>query len=205
VCRLRIYSFDPEAYFNHNARLYTKIYVPCPKPNPVHYTPTEGDNWEKVEELISEVALHKIDITGDYGDWVKIGAALANEFGPGGRGYFHSISQYYPKYEPAETDKLFNHCLQNNYSKVTISTLFYIADNYGIRFKSAPAEPEKFLTVKDLKELALKHIGEYNHLPGGELAREVGIKAFNQMIDKNIIIPAKPLINEYCLTDSYPY
>lgn len=204
VCRLRIYSFDPEAYFNHGARPYNKIFTPVHKPVPKYDTPAN----DKVEKIISEIALHKIDITGTYEDWLKIGCALANEFGPGGRGYFHTISQYYPKYDPAETDKLYNHCLRNDYSKLTISTLFYIADNYGIRFKTPGpmvAPPEKLLSAKELQEMALKHIGEYNHVPGGELARKVGGMAFNQMIDSNIIIPAEPLINEYCLTESYPY
>lgn len=206
VCRLRIYSFDPEAYFNHAAKPYTKIFVPQPKPAPKYDTPTNGDNREKVEKIISVIALHKIDITGNYEDWLKIGCTLTSEFGSAGRRYFHEISQFYPKYEPAETDRLFNHCLKKDYSKVTISTLFYIADNYGIRFKSVPpVEPEKFLSVKDLKELAIKHIGGFNHLPGGELARKVGVKALNQMIDNKIIIQAQPLINEYCLTDNYPY
>lgn len=205
VCRLRIYSFDPEAYFNHCAKPYTKIYIPQPKPAPKYDTPTTGDNREKVEKVISEIALHKIDMTGNYEDWLKIGCSLANEFGAGGRGYFHNVSQFYPKYETNETDKLFNHCLKNDYSKVTISTFFYIADSYGIRFKELKRKPEKFLSSKDLKELAMKHIGEFNHLSGGELARKVGVKSFNQMIDNHIVMQAKPLINEYCLINSYPF
>lgn len=199
VCRLRIYSFDPEAYFNHNARPYSKIFIDRPKAGPKYDTPAN----DKIEKLVSEITLHKIDITGNYSDWLKIGCSLANELGPGGRGYFHNISRYHLKYDPTETDKLFNHCLHNQYSKVTISTLFYIADNYGIRFKQD--RPETLLSVNDLNEMARKHIGEFNHLPGGDLARKVGTHTFNQMIDNKIIIPASPLINEYCLTDSYPF
>jgi len=205
VCRLRIYSFDPEAHFNHAAKFYTKIYVPQSKTPPKYDTPTNGDNREKVEKIISEIALHKIDLTSNYEDWLKIGCAFCNEFGAGGRGYFHKVSQFYPKYEPDETDKLFNHCIKNDYSKVTISTFFYIADSYGIRFKEVKRKPEKFLSAKDLKELAMKHIGEFNHLSGGELTRKVGIKTFNQMIDYKIVMQAEPLINEYCLIDNYPY
>lgn len=204
--RLRIYSYDPEGHFNHNARPYTKIYQPRPKPAPAYQTPTEGDTREKVETLITEIALHKVDITADYSDWVKIAAALSNEFGPGGRGYFHRISQFYPKYDPDETDKVFNACLRNDYNKVTISTLFYIADNYGIRFKAGSMEPpDQFLTVKDLKALALQHIGECNHLSGGELGRKIGTRTLNQLIDNKIIMQAEPLVNEYCLTNGTPF
>jgi hypothetical protein len=207
VCRLRIYSFDPEGYFNHNALPYTKLYVPRPKPAPAYHTPTEGENREKVERIIAEIKLNRIDITSDYEDeWFAIAAAFANEFGPNGRGYFHEVSQFHPKYDQQETDRLFNAVLRKRYLKFSIGSFFHIADNYGIRFKAPPMEPpEKFLTVRDLKALALQHIGEFNHLPGGELARKIGTRTFNQLIDNKVITQVEPLINEYCLTNSTPF
>ena len=190
VCRLRIYSFDPEAHFNHNAKPYTKIFVPQPKTAPRYSTPTTGDNREKVEKIISELALHQIDITSNYEDWLRLACAFCNEFGTSGRGYFHNVSKYYNKYDPDETNRMYDNCLNKDYSKVTISTFFYIADSYGIRFKTEKKEPEKFLTSKDLEELAIKHIGEFNHVPGSELISKVGVKAFNQMIDNKIVTQA---------------
>jgi len=34
VCRLRFYSFDPNAYFNHNAEIFTRLIKPAPNEQP---------------------------------------------------------------------------------------------------------------------------------------------------------------------------
>ena len=50
------------------------------------------DTATRVEALIAALRAAGVDITADYNDWLKVGFALAGEFGEGGRGYFHDIS-----------------------------------------------------------------------------------------------------------------
>lgn len=130
VCRLRIYSWDPEGYFNHNAKLYTSILKPQAKKST---RPAYSDTRERVETIISQIKENKIDVTGSYEDWLKIGSALENEFGESGRGYFHAVSRYHAKYDVSETDHLFDSVLKCNNGKVSIGSFFHIAGDYGIK------------------------------------------------------------------------
>ncbi|MBR3291758.1 MAG: PriCT-2 domain-containing protein, partial [Bacteroidales bacterium] len=54
------------------------------------------DTGARVEALIAALKAAGTDITADYNDWLKVGFALAGEFGESGRGYFHAISSLYP-------------------------------------------------------------------------------------------------------------
>lgn len=140
VCRLRIYSWDPDAYFCHDALLYTKILKPQP---PRHLPrPPKGDTRDRVEAIISQVKERQIDITTDYkSEWFGLAAALANEFGEGGRGYFHTLSQFHPEYRPDDTDKLFDSVLRKSYTDWSIGTLFTVAKNHGITLRSEAPLP----------------------------------------------------------------
>lgn len=130
ICRLRIYSWDSEAYFNHNATTYTKILLPHPKPGK---RPAYSDTRERVEAVIERIQRDKTDITEGYKEnWFTLGCALSKEFGEAGRGYFHTISRFNPKYSPSATDTQFNHCLKHNYQQINIGSFFYIAERHGI-------------------------------------------------------------------------
>jgi hypothetical protein len=139
VCRLRIYSWDPDAYFNHHAVLYTKIQENKPAPVKQYPRPAMGDTRDRVEALIAMIREQGVDITASYKtEWFALAASLANEFGEGGRGYFHTLSQFHPGYNQRDTDDLFDSVIRKRYEEWHIGTLFAIAENYGIRLKSRP-------------------------------------------------------------------
>jgi hypothetical protein len=142
VCRLRIYSWDPDAYFNHNASIFQKITEP-PRPQQRSFPrPAHGDTRDRVEAIISQVKERQIDMTQSYkGEWFGLAAALANEFGEGGRGYFHTLSQFHPEYHQEDTDKLFDSVLRKTYTDWSIGTLFTVAKNYGITLKAEAVPP----------------------------------------------------------------
>lgn len=157
ICRLRIYSWDPDAYFNHNAECYVKILKPQPK-NATR--PALNDTRERVETIISQIKAGKIDITQDYKEgWLKIAASLANEFGESGRGYFHSISQFHAKYDANKTDAMFDNVLKHDY-KITIGSFFKIASDYGIKLK-----PDNIESSRRREELSFNHHAEVVPLP----------------------------------------
>lgn len=132
VCRLRGFSSPEGFYLNSNAVVYeglkSDIVMPIPK-SPVLI---RGDkDRERLQMLIDTICGMGIDITQDRGDWVKIGLALAGEFGEGGRGYFHQLSRFYHKYKYVQTDRQYNSILRCS-KNCSIRTIFYIAKKYGV-------------------------------------------------------------------------
>lgn len=129
--RLRFFSVDEKAYYNPNAETFV-----IPKKPKVKKSKFKGNasksNLNKVEAVVSLVEQNAIDITADYNDWVKIAGALYNAFGEVGRQYFHRVSKYNHGYKERTADVKFDNC--RSMSRITLSTFFYIADSYGIRY-----------------------------------------------------------------------
>lgn len=140
VSRLRGYSYDPAAYFNHAARPFGGIYTPAPqKPtyrNNRDYSQTAGSSSSvettrsNVEDVLTQLRGRSADMTGDNRQWFEIGCSLANEFGEHGREYFHDVSQYYPGYQSGETDRKFDYALTKRY-RYSIGTFFKYAQLAG--------------------------------------------------------------------------
>lgn len=105
----------------------------------------ESDTSSRVEALIDALRSSHADITSDYNDWLKVGFALAGEFGESGRGYFHAISSLYPDYDQAESDTKYTECLKSDNGRTDISTLFYLAKNQGVTLQQPENAPR---TVK---------------------------------------------------------
>lgn len=142
--RLRFFNIDEDAYINTNAKPFTleksrkvtKSHEKSQSHTKSHEKSQEDfkriTNAEKVHKIIEQVETHGIDITVDYNDWVKIGAALAREFGEDGRSMFHRLSNKNSGYNSRDCDKKFDSCKRMN--KINLSSLFFIAESYGIRY-----------------------------------------------------------------------
>ena len=123
---LRGYSYDPDAYFNHNATVF--IALDEPKTAKSFKRTNKGNNRRSnVETLIGQIQTDRIDITAGYDQWLRIGFSLADEFGESGREYFHAVSQYHPEYDEHKADSQYTNCLQSDGEGITIATLFHIA------------------------------------------------------------------------------
>lgn len=103
---------------------------------------SDTDTASRVEALIAELRASGRDITADYGDWLKVGFALASEFGESGRRYFHDISSLYSGYNQEESDTKYSECLKSDNGRTDISTLFYLAKNQGITLRRANVGPK---------------------------------------------------------------
>ena len=124
---------------------------------------SDTDTASRVEALIAELRASGRDITADYGDWLKVGFALASEFGESGRRYFHDISSIYSGYERQECDKKYDQCLKSDNGKTNIATLFYLAEKQGVRLphQEHSSRLNKVLTNTDAtsdKNVALSFI-----------------------------------------------
>lgn len=121
------------------------------------------DNTSRVEALIAQLKSSNADITSGYNDWLKVGFALASEFGESGRRYFHDISSIYSGYERLECDKKYDQCLKSDNGKTNIATLFYLAEQQGVRLphQEHSSRLNKVLTNTDAtsdKNVALSFI-----------------------------------------------
>jgi hypothetical protein len=117
--------FDPNEWRNK----------PAPKSEKkVKEAPVFNDTSSQVEELIQQIESRRIDLTTTYSDWIKIGFALADQFGEQGREYFHRISQMHSNYSREECDRQYTNCLKSNGSGVGIGTFFQMCKNEGITY-----------------------------------------------------------------------
>ena len=94
---------------------------------------TPSDTSTRVESLIQLLKANHADITSGYTEWLKVGFAIASEFGEAGRRYFHDISALYTGYDATECDKKYDECLKSDNGRTNISTLFYLAEQQGVK------------------------------------------------------------------------
>ena len=121
ITRLCFFSYDKDLYYNPQS----ETFIIEAKMNTI----------QQVEQLIQKIEQSRIDITGDYETWLKIGFAIESEFGETGRNYFHSVSKYNPDYSPETCNEQFDKCLKNNNSGIGIGTLFHYAKQNGISIR----------------------------------------------------------------------
>lgn len=147
VSRLRICSYDPEAYFNEEAITFNQVLeykkreTPKKKvelPSTIISTSRAGSENDKtakrVIKIINDVNQKGTDITDTYDNWFKIGCALSNYFGEQGRDMYHDLSQHHYKYSTESTDNQFDQCLKSSVSNpIGIGTFFFIAESYGFK------------------------------------------------------------------------
>lgn len=132
VSRLRVISHDPEAYLNLNAVPYNGLFEE-PRKQVKRYIPRNATSTdeERVARCVEQVSQ---DLTSNYQDWIEIGLSLAS-MGEIGRGYYHRLSSFHPKYNQRETDRKFDNLLKTNRNQVGLGTFFQIMDNYGYKWK----------------------------------------------------------------------
>lgn len=96
---------------------------------------------DDIDLVVSRIEASHTDITGSYSDWLNLGFALADEFGEGGRDYFHRISKFYAKYSLTDCNKQFDQCLKSRGHGITIKTLFHLAKQAGIDVVTQSVKP----------------------------------------------------------------
>lgn len=129
VCRLRCQSYDLYQYVNLRAKPFSGIYRE-PKHFRQQYVFDDIDTEDKVGQLCREIAQRHIDLTANYDDWMKIGAALSS-LGESGRQWFHICSAQNSSYNQAECDRKFNNLLRST-RRIGIGTFLYACKNAGL-------------------------------------------------------------------------
>lgn len=176
ISRCRFVSFDADAYFNHDADVYTGILKESireqeasVKPQQKQYhRPTYFNNntLEKVWECVDIIQDRKLDFAPDYDTYIKTGFALAS-LGEDGREIFHAVCQYSTKYNYKDADVDFTNCLKKG-REITLGTFFYYCNDYGINeSKQNEYIPKNWKIYQPPKEI-LQKIKERNEQPHHE-------------------------------------
>ena len=198
VSRLRIYSFDSKAYFNHDAEPFNLTGNHKQTDHAINKKLTANNNQIKKRNhvvndninlfdfCINEIKSKNIDICPGYSEWFAVGCALANEFGETGRNYFQIISNQYLGKHTVNPDKQYNDCLKHSYS-YDIATFFYYCEQSNIKYKSC-LHTQKPTYVNDIKNYwngfpnALK---EFKQTPDKRVSYFNEFKSDNQTVNIN--------------------
>jgi hypothetical protein len=133
VSRGRYVSHDPQIYV-HSKSTKWNSYIPKKEVTKVIekkiiFVKSDFD------AIVNEVNNRKIDLAGNYLNWIRIGFAIADKFGEDGRSYFEIISQY-RQGEQAKNSTLickqYDACIKSNGSGITISSFYWFAKQAGI-------------------------------------------------------------------------
>ena len=104
--------------------------------SPMEAAPSNS-NWTsslegQIEEITRRIEVTGTDITATYDAWLRLGFALVEALGEGGRPYFHRLSRFYPGYSQQEADTQYNNCLKARGHGVTPKSFFQLAKENGI-------------------------------------------------------------------------
>jgi predicted transcriptional regulator len=127
-------KFDPQQWLNKTSDIEPLIpHSNLPNDNPIDSIPTSNHEInDNTELVVSRIEQAMKDLTANYSDWLSLGFAFANEYGEGGRGYYHRISKFYPSYSMTNCDKQYDQCLKAKGHGITIKTFFHLAKQAGI-------------------------------------------------------------------------
>lgn len=148
--RPRFVSYDPELFINENCLLFKK-YLPKEKKRKITsaiFVKTEFD------EVINKMVAANVNCVEDYRDWLAISFGLADQFGEGGRWYFHKLSSCSSKYETSMCDRQYTHALKREGrggSKITIATIYWFAKQAGINIYSQKTKRVASITSSQKK------------------------------------------------------
>lgn len=208
VGRTRYVSYDPELYLNKDSNIFDEYHLIKRDVTPKKKkSASKGD----IESVVQKVENAGIDITNDYQDWLKIGFALADEFGEDGRNFFHRISAQHPEYDHNETEGKYDSCLRDH-RNVHIATLFHIFQQYDIRPDRGDTEPLFYYeevvgvdksTGEELTEFKISRTGLIDFLEHhgfGKIISEEQIQ-FVQVVDnifaKKSLVQIQDFVNEH--------
>ena len=133
--RTRFVSWDPELYINENSISFKK-YLPKEKKRKITNAIFVQNEFDAVIEAMVSANISCVE---DYRDWRDIAFGLADQFGEGGRQYFHRLSSCSSKYENSMCDRQYSHAIARNgkqTNKITIATIYWFARQAGINTNS---------------------------------------------------------------------
>ncbi|ODS29744.1 MAG: ATPase, partial [Candidatus Scalindua rubra] len=205
VSRARYVSHDPELFINTHSKIF-KDYIKEPKEKEKLKVETNKGREEikqqveyvinQIEDrsiLIGEIETEEGHIKDKYNGWMRICFAFANEFGEGGRDFFHKVSKISSKYNQKDCDDQYDKCLKSNGEGITIATFFHYAKEAGLE---TTVPKTKKCVINDIKTLIDSSVDELKQLPVHEIRtrHRSGKRVFKPLREARIFKEGKHLI-----------
>jgi predicted P-loop ATPase len=151
VSRPRFLSYDPDLFLNEQSQVFKLYPKKETKQQQQKINNFSGGNHysQKFELILSRI---NKDLTNDYADWLKIGFAIASEYGEGGLDYFKYVSSFSHKYNEFECEKKYKTLLGDASNGVNISSFYYICQQNGIDITDQ-REVDQRKEIQRLKQL----------------------------------------------------
>ena len=94
----------------------------------------------KARAVTRELLRRGANIAEDYGDYLKLGFALANGLGCQGRELYHQLCRQSPKYREADCERKWQQCLNKTDGRTTIASFYNMAKQAGVDLSSIARE-----------------------------------------------------------------
>ena len=121
-------SFDPVVWAGHSADVRQPKRQPISTRQPL--LPME--ELAKAKAVARELVRRGANIADSYGDYLKLGFALANGLGNEGRELYHELCSISPKYREGDCERKWQQCMRQNDGRTTIATFYQMAKKAGI-------------------------------------------------------------------------
>lgn len=119
ISRIRYVSFDPDLFINEKSKVF-KTYIQENKVNNEERIPHSDARFGFV---LNNIEKAEKDITGNYVTWVKLGFAIAHQYGENGLPFFMAISKYSDQYTEQECTEQYDLCCRNAAGREKIATI----------------------------------------------------------------------------------
>lgn len=132
VSRLRYVSYDPELYINDKSKVF-KEYVKAKEIEEVAFEIPHSD--KRFAFVLDQIEKKEIDITYNYRQWLKLGFAIATQYGEYGYEYYDIISKYSPKYNKENCKIQYFNCIRpytGDKDPVSIKSFYSCAKYHGL-------------------------------------------------------------------------
>lgn len=131
-----VVSFDPGTYIDYDNK--TEVFRKYIKETPIKRLPDFVHTTGDFDNVIRQITGRGINICESYSDWLRVGLAIAEQFGADGAGYFHEISRMSLKYKYEVCEKQYKYCIRarGTGEKANISTVYYLAKSHGVNIST---------------------------------------------------------------------
>lgn len=129
--------FDPKAWAGKSADVRQPKRQPCiANSQPLH--PME--ELAKARATVRELLRRGANIADSYGDYLKLGFALANGLGNEGRELYHELCSMSQKYRESDCERKWQECMRQSDGRTTIATFYQMAKQAGVDLSSIARE-----------------------------------------------------------------
>ena len=122
--------FDPLAWLGQQANAKS---TSTTSPQPTACQPlSPSEELALATAVTRELIARNANIAEAYGDYVRLGFALANGLGSDGRDLYHTLCAHSTKYRQADCERKWQECLRQADGRTSIATFYHMARQAGV-------------------------------------------------------------------------